>query len=603
MKAGTPLLPSLQSGGLRSWFFITGRLLAVVLLYVSVGELGIYFGGPESTSAFPPAGIAIGAPLILGYWCWPGVLVGAWIHGWSMGGVDPVYIIAVAVGNTLEGLAGAWLIRRFARGVRFTETPEDIVLFTLLAGVCTPLLSPPFGVPGVHLDSLAFWQHDASTLVVWWLGEVTSIVVLVPAMVLFLCPRALPVPRGGVYECLLLFGMLILISGAVFTTMPPEWAQSYLLPYLCVPFPLWAALRFGPRVTVLATSCQAIIALWATLNGKGIYAGTVPYKALMVYQGFTAVNSVFGLIVASVATERRLSREALKGTSVVLDRMMIQGGRTLPEERSVPPSQGTEPRATANRPGGRTRELSRFMESLENELEQHRQVELALTQMPQRIIEARDGERRRIAQELHDQLGQTLAALKIGLKLNSERSASAGGAAEALRPMELLVNQLIGDVHRLAWELRPPAIDVRGLPDALDAYIRQWASMTGLTVDFHSSLPDGMRLPPEVETAFYRVTQEGLTNVLKHASASRVSVLLDRRDGEVSLIIEDDGRGFEPGGARRPAGPGGGMGLAGIQERASAAGGSFQIESAPSSGTTLFVRIPLSPEPSISSSI
>jgi signal transduction histidine kinase len=159
--------------------------------------------------------------------------------------------------------------------------------------------------------------------------------------------------------------------------------------------------------------------------------------------------------------------------------------------------------------------------------------------------------------------------------------------------MEKIVAQLDSDIDLLAWELRPAALDDVGLAAALREFLRQWSTNRHLKVDFHASLGDGSRLAPDVESHLYRIVQEALNNVAKHAKAKHASVLLERRGEEVRLIIEDDGRGFDVDAVRSKRD--GGMGLAGMQERAAAIGGELQLESSPGKGTTLFGRLPITP--------
>jgi signal transduction histidine kinase len=152
------------------------------------------------------------------------------------------------------------------------------------------------------------------------------------------------------------------------------------------------------------------------------------------------------------------------------------------------------------------------------------------------------------------------------------------------------------DIHRLAWELRPSVLDDMGLDRALKRFSEDWSQNTGVAVDFHTGGDLATRrLPHEFETVLYRIAQEALTNVARHAHASRVSVLLERRPGYASLIVEDDGRGFESEGTTESPAATGRLGLLGMQERARLAGGSLTVESAPGGGTTVFARLPIGP--------
>jgi signal transduction histidine kinase len=215
-----------------------------------------------------------------------------------------------------------------------------------------------------------------------------------------------------------------------------------------------------------------------------------------------------------------------------------------------------------------------------------------------RLSDAQETERGRISRELHDRLGQDLTALKLGLQILRKQGPFASEVQETIGRLEKLIEGLMRDIHRLAWELRPSALDDLGLELALQRYITAWSESAGVPVDFHSEGLQGNRLSLEFETTLYRVAQEALTNVARHAKPQRVSVLLERRPAGVSLIVEDDGGGFAaesvmaaPAGLEK-------LGILGMQERVSLLGGTLEIESTPNTGTTVFARLPL-PEPAV----
>jgi signal transduction histidine kinase len=143
--------------------------------------------------------------------------------------------------------------------------------------------------------------------------------------------------------------------------------------------------------------------------------------------------------------------------------------------------------------------------------------------------------------------------------------------------------------------LHPAVLDDLGLEAALRRYTAEWSENNGVPVDFHSDGVEARRLPLQLETTLYRITQEALTNVTRHANAKRVSVLLERRPGHVSLIVEDDGGGFDA--VSQASAAKGRLGLLGMRERVTLAGGTLEIESTPGAGTTVFVRVPLKQEP------
>jgi signal transduction histidine kinase len=202
-----------------------------------------------------------------------------------------------------------------------------------------------------------------------------------------------------------------------------------------------------------------------------------------------------------------------------------------------------------------------------------------------RVVEAQELERRRLARELHDETGQALTSILLGLKALEERTGDEASRA-AMEELRELVVSTLQDVRRLAVELRPTALDDFGLVAALERLTASFAEQTGISVDFQTALADE-RLPEEVETALYRIVQESLTNVVKHARARRVSILLARKEGSVKAVVEDDGRGFDP------AQAGDGFGLVGMRERLALLGGRLEVESGADAGTTIAAEVPV----------
>ena len=213
------------------------------------------------------------------------------------------------------------------------------------------------------------------------------------------------------------------------------------------------------------------------------------------------------------------------------------------------------------------------------------------TELLNRMVSAQESERQRIARELHDHFEQYFVAMLLGLNA-AEKAWSRGdkghqGIAE-LKEITLSVSR---DVHQLSLELRPTALDDFGLEAAMANYLEKWRERFSLDVDFVGNLR-GRRLPPPIEITLYRVLQEAMTNVAKHANAAKISVALEADPAEVRLIVEDDGTGFDKETAAAPGGPANGFGLLGIRERLAAVGGSLIIETAPKRGTALFCQIP-----------
>ncbi|MDX6511333.1 MAG: hypothetical protein QOE36_837 [Gaiellaceae bacterium] len=205
-----------------------------------------------------------------------------------------------------------------------------------------------------------------------------------------------------------------------------------------------------------------------------------------------------------------------------------------------------------------------------------------------RLIEGQESERRRLARELHDETGQALTSVLLGLR-SVEESKSEEAMRAATAELRELVVATLQDVRRLAVELRPKALDDFGLVAALERLVETFVESTGIRAQLEAGLGDE-RLPPEVETTLYRVVQEALTNVARHAGARNVSVVLVRRPASVTALVEDDGAGFD---AEEAALRDDRIGLEGMRERVALLEGRLELETAPGAGTTVLAEVPL----------
>ena len=246
----------------------------------------------------------------------------------------------------------------------------------------------------------------------------------------------------------------------------------------------------------------------------------------------------------------------------------------------------------------RTAELSSANASLRLEIAERRRVEQERMQLLTRLVLAQEDERRRIARELHDQLGQQLTALRLTLETLKAQSSERSDLRVQVETLEALARQLDEDVAFRVWELRPTVLDEMGLQAALTNYVHNWSKHFSIAAQLHTGRSVDERLTAEVETMMYRVAQEALNNVVKHARADHVDVVLERGPEHVSLIIEDNGVGFDASGVETD---GEGLGLIGMRERAALLGADLQIESTGGRGTTVIVRAPAA-APAIKSS-
>jgi signal transduction histidine kinase len=205
------------------------------------------------------------------------------------------------------------------------------------------------------------------------------------------------------------------------------------------------------------------------------------------------------------------------------------------------------------------------------------------------LVEIQEKERLYIARELHDQASQTLTSLILGLGMLEKEVDIPLSIQTRIAGLKDMTNNVQEELHRLAINLRPASLDHLGLPLALEQFIKSFSRDTRLLIRFKTvGLSEDDRLPQDVETILYRIVQEALTNVARHAKASRADVVLERRGDSLLVIVEDDGTGFDPGLIRGS----GHLGLMGMQERAEMLGGMLTVESTPGRGTTLFAEVP-----------
>lgn len=203
-----------------------------------------------------------------------------------------------------------------------------------------------------------------------------------------------------------------------------------------------------------------------------------------------------------------------------------------------------------------------------------------------RVVAGQEVERRRLARELHDETGQALTSILLGLRAVDEADKKEG-VTNAVADLRELVVGTLQDVRRLAVQLRPKALDDFGLVPALERLVQTFSESSGISVELEAQLGHE-RVPTEVETTVYRIVQEALTNVVKHAEATKVSILLVRSESSVTAVIEDNGRGFDPAVGKLDS-----LGLEGMRERVELHEGRLTIESSHGSGTTLRIEVPL----------
>ena len=226
---------------------------------------------------------------------------------------------------------------------------------------------------------------------------------------------------------------------------------------------------------------------------------------------------------------------------------------------------------------------------LKKEINKYKKSEEIRAKLLSKIVSIQEDERKRISRDLHDHLGQKLTALSLTLELVKQKCEK-DELCKLIEQAQERAKEVDSELSFLAWELRPASIDELGLEMTLENYAREFSRHFQIPVKFHSNKLKEKRLNHEIEINLYRITQEALNNIAKHAQATDVSVLLEKLDNHIVLIIEDNGVGFSPNEKTNRSNR---LGLVGMNERAALIGGKVEIESKKGKGTTIYARVPL----------
>lgn len=286
---------------------------ALCVLYYYAGKLGLSLAvvHPNASVVWPPTGIALAAVLFFGQRVWPGVLFGAFLVNITTAGTIATSF-SIAVGNTLEALFGAYLTRRFIKGPVVFERANDVVNFAVLTGMASTMVGATIGVTSLCLGGVAHWDSYAAIWVTWWLGDMTSNLVLAPLLLVW---GAKPLPRWQLRSMFDAVSLLLLVY-VIGQTVFGEWIfsdiKNYPLSFLCILPLLLSALRFGQHGAVTSSVMMSVIAVWGTVHELGPFAVENLGESLLLLQAFMATVSVTTLVLASVLSERKQVEETLR---------------------------------------------------------------------------------------------------------------------------------------------------------------------------------------------------------------------------------------------------------------------------------------------------
>jgi signal transduction histidine kinase len=290
----------------------------LTVIYFIAGKLGLMLASLHASASpvWPSAGIALGALLLFGYRVWPAIFVGAFLVNVTTAG-NAATSFAIAIGNMLEALAGAWLVNRFAGGKDVFDRPQGVFKFAVAAAIST-VVSPVFGVTSLALAGFAAWANYSAIWLTWWLGDATGDLVFTPLVLLWSIASKRSWNKKEAAEVGALLLLLVMLSGVVFGGWLEISSRNYPIAFICGPIVIWTAFRFTQRETATGIFILSAVAVWGTLHGFGPFVRETENQSLLALQWWIAVLTVTAMALsAGMAERRRIEEELQQQKSVV----------------------------------------------------------------------------------------------------------------------------------------------------------------------------------------------------------------------------------------------------------------------------------------------
>jgi two-component system sensor histidine kinase UhpB len=527
---------------------LTAALVCILCYLGSTLDMAVSYPRIKTAILFPPYAILTTALLVTPVRHWWIYLLASSIGNYfpHRGGMPVSWVLMAEGANYIRALVAAGGIRYSLRAPGF-GTLREVVVFLSFAVVLAPCTAAFAGASIVTLHLLSKGVEDYWLIwQAWFLSNAVTGLTLLPIIVISIRDAGAWKRNASLrnsLELTVLLAGLLAIGVLVFAT--PYGGGNALPAQLFAPLPflLWAAVRFGPGGTSGGLLVITIVTIWGALHEQGPFVTQMPTENLLSLQLFLLAISLPLMVLAAVMGE-----------------------------------------------------LQRTAASLRQEIADREDVEAALRgsyaqvqDLAGRLITAQEAERARIARELHDDINQQLASLSIALcRLKRRLPKDARKMSDELGSVQGRTVELVNAVRQISHDLHPGVLQHAGLQAALEARCAEFRKQQDTRVVFQAH-GDLTGIPQEVSLCLYRVAQEALGNIARHAHACAIDVSLTRTDGDVQLEIVDDGQGFDLAEARRS----GGLGLLDMEERVRLVMGSVSIDTHPQGGTHLRAEVPL----------
>jgi PAS domain S-box-containing protein len=622
--------------------------LVATLLYLVIKLAGTLLSHPQTVwPLWPGCALLVTVLWLVPQRTWPSIVpaaFAAFVLCDLQAGVPIGSVAWFILADSVQVLIAAFSVRYFFGGVPQLNSIGALRKYAFSVAILAPEAAAfisAFGIPGNYWTS---WK-------IAFLSEVLAFFTLTPAILGWVSdgPAWARKPRAYHVEFAVLIAALTVLGYITFTA---SGSSSPALLYSLVPFLLWAALRFGSLGVSTAVCLVAFLSIWAAVHGRGPFTKEGLFNSVFSLQLFLVFTATPFLVLAALVEERKQTQEALLESEERL-RLAVQAGRMYvfewdsitdailrsgrcadilnwmddptrdrgrqfvarvhPDDREA--YAATETGLTPENPsyqasyrmlrpdgsvtwleerghgffdskGGLRRTIGMVADVTERKL-----AEEAVTGVSRRLIEAQEQERAHIARELHDDLSQRMALLQIGLEqFKQDMPGLWSRAGQQLDNLVKASAEVLSSIHDLSHQLHPSRLEILGLVTSLRGFCREFSQRHKLPVLFVHHDDIQREIPKDVTLCLYRIVEEALQNVVKHSGAEDATVELSGHSNRIELCVSDSGTGFIPESANGEAG----LGLISMRERLRLVGGHLSIESKPSHGTRIRVRIPFS---------